>query len=151
PKGSTGLFAVTPEGLFFLDPAADGVARGRDETGKVRLSVPVPAGAGILRIALTPDRKRLAANWGVPAWFTGVYNASGKEQARLPNLHTGPVWALAISPDGARLASASDDGTARLWDAATGQPIGGPLHHSDRLKVLSAVFRPDGARFLTTS
>src|SRR5262249_33068946 len=53
PKGSTGLFAVTPEGVFFLDPAADGVARVRDETGKVRLSVPVPAGAGISRIALS--------------------------------------------------------------------------------------------------
>ena len=36
----------------------------------------------------------------------------------------------------------SDDGTARLWDAATGQPIGQPLHH--RGTVFAVAFSPDG-------
>jgi WD40 repeat protein len=35
--------------------------------------------------------------------------------------HKGPVVALAYSPDGRTLASASADGTARLWDLATGK------------------------------
>lgn len=35
--------------------------------------------------------------------------------------HTGQITALAYSPDGATLASASADGTTRLWDVATGQ------------------------------
>ena len=30
------------------------------------------------------------------------------------------IRALAYGPDGALLASASDDGTARVWDAASG-------------------------------
>ena len=34
--------------------------------------------------------------------------------------HTGAVWALALLPDG-RALSASDDGTLRLWDLATGE------------------------------
>jgi WD40 repeat protein len=38
---------------------------------------------------------------------------------------------------------------AQVWDAATGEPIGAPLHHRDT--VNSAAFSPDGARLLTAS
>ena len=37
--------------------------------------------------------------------------------------HQSAVWALAYSQDGNRLASASDDGTAKVWDSATGEEL----------------------------
>jgi WD40 repeat protein len=37
------------------------------------------------------------------------------------------ILALAASPDGARIAAVSWDGALRLWDRASGRPIGPPL------------------------
>jgi WD40 repeat protein len=151
-NGAVWAVVCTPGGLLLLDQVANVRARLRDETGKVLLSVQAPAGATLSKLSLSPNLKRLAITWNSPAGFsTRVYDSAGKEQARLPDLHTGPILALVFSPDGTRLASTSDDGTARLWDATTGRPIGRPLHHPGKIRVLSAAFRPDGARFLTTS
>ena len=45
--------------------------------------------------------------------------------------------------------TASGDKTARLWDAASGKPIGEPMKHEDA--VNSAQFSPDGQRVVTAS
>ena len=54
-----------------------------------------------------------------------------------------------FSPDGARIVTASGDGTARLWDATTGQELAVLRGHED--EVNSASFSPDGARIVTAS
>lgn len=49
-----------------------------------------------------------------------------------------------IQPQRQRVVTASDDRTARVWDAATGASIGQPLRHENGVK--SAAFSPDDAR-----
>src|SRR5262249_18571657 len=52
-----------------------------------------------------------------------------------------------FSPDRRTILTASWDGTARLWDAATGQPKGRPFAH--QAKIEAAAFSPDGRTILT--
>ncbi len=68
----------------------------------------------------------------------------------------GVINSASLSPDGRWLvttsASSTDAdkaGTARVWEAATGEPAGEPLRHVRG--VGSAVFSPDGMRLVTTT
>jgi len=56
--------------------------------------------------------------------------------------HSGLVVALAYSPDGRTLASASADGTARLWDLATGTLTA--TLQSPAARAHCVAFSPDG-------
>ena len=151
-KGNVWVAARAPEVLLTLDRVSGTIARLRDPTGTVRVDLQVPADHTLQDVEFSPDRKRLAILWRSPGGFSaGVYDSSGREQVRVPELHRADVWSLVFSPDGTRLASASDDTTARLWDAATGRPMSGPLCHPGNGRVVSAAFRRDGARLVTAS
>jgi hypothetical protein len=54
---------------------------------------------------------------------------------------------VAFSPDGSRLATASDDGTARLWDVASGKPL--IVLRGHPAPVVAVAFSPDGSRLAT--
>jgi WD40 repeat protein len=63
--------------------------------------------------------------------------------------HEGWVISVHFSRDGTRVLTGSADHTARVWNARNGQPMTGPLLHSD--DVGSAQFSPDGQRIVTAS
>ncbi len=63
--------------------------------------------------------------------------------------HESWVNSAVFSPDGNYILSASDDGTARLWERASGKEIMNYRGHEKSLT--SAVFSPDGQYILTAS
>src|SRR5439155_16709308 len=62
---------------------------------------------------------------------------TGDELARLPG-HTGAIGGISFSADGKRLVSASQDGTARIWNLS---PVPQEAQHNYKA---SAPFRDDG-------
>ncbi|WP_346294308.1 AAA family ATPase [Sphaerothrix gracilis] len=62
--------------------------------------------------------------------------------------HDDTVSAVSFSDDGQRVATASWDHTARVWDAQTGEPLF-TLNHND--SVLAVSFSDDGQRVATAS
>ena len=63
--------------------------------------------------------------------------------------HGGEVFAVAFSPDGTKVVTASGDGTVMLWDAATGKEIATLSGHDD--SVYTVAFSRDGKRVATGS
>ena len=63
--------------------------------------------------------------------------------------HDGGIICLAFSPDGKIALTGAEDKMARLWDVATGKPLGPPLAHQGAVHAVA--FGPDGQTVLTGS
>ncbi len=62
--------------------------------------------------------------------------------------HGGPVHTASFSPDGSRIVTATNNGTVRVWDAATGKELA-RLDHDGQ--IAAAAFSPDGLRIITAT
>ena len=79
-----------------------------------------------------------------------MFGAAARQLPLVPAIaHYAIVRSSAFSPDSTRVATSSDDHTARVWDAATGKPVTPPLAHQD--SVWGVAFSPDGTRVVTAS
>ena len=108
-------------------------------------------------LAFSPDGSRLATS--SRDLTAEVWDAtSGEELLTLSQAGHGDgefgagfrgIMAVAFSPDGKRLATAGADGTAIMWDAATGQAL---LTFSNQgIAITNVALSPDGTRLVTAS
>src|SRR5262249_53568601 len=101
----------------------------------------------IARPALAPLTQVLAASQQT---VTTAFPPDASRRVALLRGHTDQIEAVAWSPDGTLLASASDDRMVRLWEPAAEASHGGPLAgHSDF--VLSVAWSPSSQRLASAS
>ena len=109
-----------------------------------------PGSAALLALEALPDDAAGIIRPYVPEVELQLDGAWRALRERLVLSHPDMVISAAFSPDGARIVTASRDKTARIWDAATGKPIGEPLR-GHRGPLNSAAFSPDGRRIVTAA
>jgi WD40 repeat protein/DNA-binding SARP family transcriptional activator len=101
--------------------------------------------------SFSPDGERLAISaLGEPvAIVMGVDAGHGPDRRFVLRGHEWGISDLAWSPDGAWIATSSDDLTARIWDATTGEPRFVLAGHAGF--VFSVDWSPDSSRLVTGS
>lgn len=91
------------------------------------------------------ELKKIAAGDAPPAGLRDPVSEEKdllKRRQMMVITHLRPVQAVAFDPDGKRLASASDDGVVRIWQASDGRLLQALEAHEG--SVSSVTFSPDG-------
>jgi WD40 repeat protein len=145
------------EALVTIERVAKSALPEETDRGLVRVYRTI--GLPVLVVAASPDGGLIAAGGGAwrteLGWSVGpdrdvrlLDRASGKELHRLKG-PTRDVLSLAFSPDGKRLAAASNDQKAYLWDVESGKLVHTLSGHTTTVNTVA--FLPDGKRVLTLS
>jgi WD40 repeat protein len=155
--------AFSPDGSLVATIGRDGKARLWDAATQQEIGDPMTVAgpdADPQALAFSPNGKILAtvtASGAASLWSVATQRQIGAPMTTGPGATaggqpaTGPgTAAAAFSPGGTMLATASGDGTARLWDVATQQEIGAPMT-ADTQPLYAVAFNPGGTMLATAS
>jgi len=138
----------SPDGQVIATAAINGGGRLWDARSGALLSERVDHDQAVATMAFSPDGRRLACAGG--GWLNNdadttvsVIDRAGGPVLRF-TAHRQSIFHIRFSPDGSLLATASADGTARLWNAQTGAEVR-PLRMDLSFQTIMDVdFSPDG-------
>lgn len=140
------LWAFSPDARV-LASASDDLAIWDASSGALLTTIAQPC--WVTALAFNPEDASFIAT-GHDDGAIGYWDAPGHQSVFEKSLtfHKKPISALAISPDGKKLAAASEDKTVSIWDLATGKYFGCLSGHTDRIPALA--WHPNG-KFLVSA
>jgi tetratricopeptide (TPR) repeat protein len=149
-------------GIYAWTARAQAVAARQTAERQARLSFSRElAAAAIKNLDIDPERGVLLALHATSVTYSvnksvtleaedALHRAMQASRVRITlSGHTNTVSGVAFSPDGTRLATASSDTTAKVWDASSGREMLTLSGHTNELSGVA--FSPDGTRLATAS
>jgi WD40 repeat protein len=132
--------AFSPDGQTVASVSGDGVLKLWNAGNGELLGAPIVASGALTDVAFSPDGQQVMV--GVDDGSVQTWNVTSREHHTVPQLnHLEAVNSIAFGPDGAT-ASASTDGTVRIWSPASGRSVGPLTGHQG--PVYGVAFSPDG-------
>ena len=141
PAGSMIVTCSWDNTIRFWDPTTDPIGRRPTNVAPI---------AHASDAAIRPDGKQMAFVQGESVG--GLFNPgasvtlfdpeAGMVTKTIANAHPGGARRVAYSADGKTVASGGRDGKVRVWNAATGEPIGSFSGHEGNIEALA--LSPDG-------
>ncbi len=128
---SVNAVAVSNDGRMMISASNDRTARLWDLATMKQIGEPIEHDQMVLAAAISPNG-RLYATGGFGKEVT-LGQLSGSSRLQLQG-HQRGISSVAFSPDSSRLASASHDGTVKVWDVATGQLVADFRQHQGRVQ-----------------
>jgi len=150
--GPVAALQFSPDGTALSAWVTDGPSHARQIAWDAVTGV--RAALALNRLAARPD-PAMVARFGSNLVLTAgpgnaahVTDAEGRLVAKLSG-HAGTVTAVAVSPDGKRLATGTATGVVRTWDAVSLRPISEAHGHTATIRTIRV--SADGKRAATTS
>ena len=150
------VVTFSADSKYLVDGGEEGVRVWRVEDGKQMAKM--ETGNEVRCLAVSKDGRWIAAGTGASELLTWTFDATTYEQAFAHKETFWGIHGVDFSPDSRRLVSASQSGTATVWDLQTRRQVQTLQHklqhildHADGVGLNAAKYSPSGDQIATAS
>ncbi|GJE99325.1 WD40 repeat domain-containing protein [Phanerochaete sordida] len=139
----------SPDGAQIATRSRDSLGIWSASSGELLRAITNLKSEYTIKVLFSPDGSRIAADSNASSENTAVAVLDCRTGAHIVMLRKPYIRCMAFSPSGDRIATGSQDGSACVWDAASGKALLELKEHT--CYVTKVAFAPDGDELATAS